>query len=146
MSLMFLKLLGAFGLVTIFVATAEVSIWAAVPLSAIRALQDTAPEAVNITAIRVDKNSATRHGNAQSVTTTDVTLTAKVDVVRRTASGLVPGSEIVVRYEVTHREPPIPGPQQDIILNPGEKAVAYLKHKDENNFTCAAMPGCLERL
>jgi hypothetical protein len=143
---MLVKSLERFGLVTTFVAAAGGSIWAAVPLSAIRALQDAAPKAVNITAMRVDKTSATRQGNTQSVTTIDVTLTAKVDVVRRTASGLVPGSVIVVHYEITHQEPPMPGPQQDIILNPGEKAVAYLKHKNENNFTCAAAPGCLEKL
>jgi len=75
-----------------------------------------------------------------------VTLTAKVDVVVRTASSLVPGSVIVVRYEIMHSEPPTPGPQQNIILNPGEKAVAYLKHNNGNNFTCAAAPGCLDKL
>ena len=144
---MLLKSLGAFGLGATFLATAGGSIWAAVPLSTIRAMQDAAPEAVNITAIRVDKTSATRHVNAQLVTTTtDVILTAKVDAVRRTTSGLTPGSEIVVRYEITHTEPPIPSPQQDIILNQGDKAVAYLKHKNENNFTCAARPGCLQKL
>jgi len=143
---MLLKSLGRIGLVTTFVAAVGGSIWAAVPSSAIRALQDSAPEAVNITAMRVDKTSATRQGNAQSVTTTDVTLTAKVDVVRRTASGLVPGTVIVIRYAITYQEPPVPGPQPNIILNPGEKAVAYLEHKNENNFTCAAAPGCLEKL
>jgi hypothetical protein len=143
---MLLKSLRAFGLAATFVAAAVGSIWAAVPLSTIRAMQTAAPEAVNITAISVDKTSSTRHANAQTVTTIDVTLTAKVDVVVRTASSLVPGSVIVVRYEIMHSEPPTPGPQQNIILNPGEKAVAYLKHNNGNNFTCAAAPGCLDKL
>jgi len=64
---MLLKSPGAFGLVATFIAGAGGSIWAAVPLSTIRALQDAAPEAVDITAIRVDKTSTSRHGNPQSV-------------------------------------------------------------------------------
>jgi hypothetical protein len=143
---MVVRSLGAFGLVATFVVAAGGSIWAAVPLSTIRAMQDAAPEAVNITAIQVDKTLATRRENAQSVTTTDVILTAKVDLVRRTASGLLAGAVIVVRYQVTSHDPPMPGPQQDMILYPGNKAVAYLKRENENNFACAAAPGCLEKL
>ena len=37
-----------------------------------------------------------------------LTMTAKVDVVLRTASNLAPGSVIVVRYENTFHEPPLP--------------------------------------
>jgi hypothetical protein len=138
--------LSAFSLIAACVAVAGGSIWAAVPLSTIRAMQDAAPEALAITATHVDKVSTTRRDNAQTITTTDVTLTAKVDQVRRTASGLVAGSMIVVRYAVTHQDPPMPGPQQDLILNPGEKAVAYLKRDNDNTFRCAAAPGCLDRL
>src|SRR5437764_15382144 len=117
------KSISAFCLIAAIVVAAAGSIWAAVPLNQVRSWQDSAPEAVNVTALSIDQTSETRpYGNGGSVTTTLVTLTAKVDVVHRTVSGLVPGSVIVVRYSRSGQTPPVPGIQQDIVLNIGERA------------------------
>jgi hypothetical protein len=63
------------------VAACAGSIQAAVPLTQVREWQRRAPEALSITALSVDRASATHpYGNGGSVTTTNVTLTAKVDV------------------------------------------------------------------
>jgi hypothetical protein len=144
---MLLKMLGTFSLIGAIVAAAAGSIWAAVPLSQVRDWQKTAPEALNVTALSIDQTSATRPSeNSGSVTTTNVTLTATVDVVHRTASGLVPGSVIVVRYSRSRQIPPVPGIQQDIVLNIGERAAAYLKQTNEKIYGLACPFGCLERL
>lgn len=144
---MLLKSLGAFSLISAIVAAAAGSIWAAVPLSQVRNWQSRTPESLNITALSVDRSSATRpYGNDGSVTTTNVTLTAKVDVVHRTVSGLVPGSVIVVRYSISRQIPPVPGIQQDIILDIGERAAAYVKQTEEKTYILACAFGCLERL
>ena len=144
---MLLKSLGVFSLITAIAASATGVIWAAVPLSQVRHWQNGAPEALDITALSVDQNSATGpFGNGGSVTTTRVTLTAKVDVVHRTASDLVPGSVIVVRYSIVRHTPPIPGIQRDIVLDVGESAAAYLKRATERTYILACAFGCLERL
>jgi hypothetical protein len=77
-----------------------------------------------------------------------------VDFVHRTASGLHPGSVIVVRYTRSLQTPPVPGIQQDIILNIGERAAAYLKQTeaaylkltDEKSYVLACPFGCLKKL
>ena len=58
---MLIKPLGAFGLLAAFVAAAGGSIWAAVPLSAVRAMQDAAPEAV----VQVSEEDASALGIAE---------------------------------------------------------------------------------
>lgn len=144
---MFRKSLGAFSLIGAIVAAAAGPIWAAVPLSQVRHWQSVAPESLSITALSVDRSSTTRpSGNNGSVTTTNVTMTAKVDVVHRTVSGLVPGSVIVVRYSILRQIPPMPGIQQDLVLDIGERAAAYVKQTEGNTYMLACAFGCLERL
>ena len=141
------KSISAFCLIAAIVMAAAGSIWAAVPLSTVRSWRDSAPEAVNVTALSIDQNSQTRpSGDGGSVTTTLVALTARVDVIHRTVSGLVPGAVIVVRYSLSVQRPPVPGIQQDIVLNIGEKAVAYLKQANEKTYILACAFGCLDRL
>ena len=80
-----------------------------------------------------------------SMTATDVTLTAKVDEVRRSAGGLATGSVISVRYGIT-RYTRLPGPpdgNQGISLNIGEKALAYLTPMNNRTFQLAGPVGCL---
>jgi hypothetical protein len=116
-------------------------------LSQVRSWRDGAPEAVNVTALSIDQNSETRpNGSGGSVTTTRIALTARVDAVHRTVSGLVPGAVIVVRYSRSVHTPPMPGIQQDIIPNIGERAAAYLKQTGEKTYMLACPFGCLERL
>jgi hypothetical protein len=143
---MLLKSLGALTVMSILVATAG-AIWAAVPVSQIRLWQSSAPEAVDVTVLAIQRSSATHPiGNGGSATTTDVTLTANVDFVRRTVSGLAPGSVIVVRYSIVRQLPPMPGIQQDIIPNVGERAVVYLKQTSEKTYILACAFGCVENL
>jgi hypothetical protein len=141
------KSIGAVCLIAAIVIAAAGSIWAAVPLSQVRSWRDSAPEAVNVTALSIEQNSEIRpYANSGSATTTLVTLTARVDVVHRTVSGLVPGAVIVVRYMRSAQSPPTPGIQQDIILNIGERAAAYLKQTSEKTYMLACPFGCLDRL
>lgn len=139
--------ISAFGLIAAIVVAGAGSIWAAVPLSQVRSWQDSAPEAVNVTALSIDQTLDTHpDGNGGSVTTTLVTLTAKVDIVHRTVSGLVPGSVIAVRYSRSGQTPPMPDIQQDIVLSIGESAAAYLRQADEKTYILACPFGCLEGL
>jgi hypothetical protein len=149
--LMLVKSLGAFSLIGAIVFATAGSIRAAVPENVIKRWQDSAPEALNVTVLSKSETSATRpYGKLPggSVTTTNVTLTTQVNLVHRTASGLVPGSVIVVRYEITRYQPP-PGPPVlalGIVLNPGERATAYLKRTSEENFQPACAMRCLVKL
>ena len=148
---MVLKSLSAFTVVGAIVVAAAVSIYAAVPENIIRGWQDAAAEALNITVLSKDETSTSRpYGTLPggSLTTTNVTLTAQVDVVQRTASGLAPGSVIIVQYEITRYQPP-PGPPdgaRGIVLNIGEKATAYLKQTNVKTFQLACAFGCLVKL
>jgi len=148
---MLLKSLSAFSLIGTIVIAAAGAIWAAVPENVVQGWQDSAPESLNVTVLSKDETSATRpYGTLPggSVTTTNVTLTIRVDLVHRTASGLVTGSVIVVRYEITRYQPP-PGPPdgaQGIVLNIGDRATAYVKQTNDRNFQLACAVGCLVKL
>jgi hypothetical protein len=129
--------------------------WAAIPTNVIKSWQDHAPEAVEITVLSVDELSAIRPYNATgsggSQTTTQVTLTARVDVVHRTASNLVPGSVIVVHYVHTSYKTPLPPPgpgagDNNILLDIGDRAAAYLKKTGETTYEPAGAAGCLVKL
>jgi hypothetical protein len=140
------KSLSVFCLIVAIMVAMAGAIWAAVPLTQVQAWQNSAPEALTITALSIDKVSETRpFGNSGSLTTTLVTLTARVDVVHRTVSGLAEGSMIVVRYSLSLQDPPPPGIQQEIVLNAGERATAYLKQENGKNYILACPFGCLER-
>jgi hypothetical protein len=120
---------------------------AAVPANVIKAWQDNAPESVDITVQSVEKTSRARIYDAVpggSVTTTNVTLRAKIDVVRRSASNLTPGTEIVVRYVVQHYDPAAPPDgNYGIILSPQDSATAYLKKASDGTFELDCVFGCL---
>jgi hypothetical protein len=75
---------------------------------------------------------------ASTVTTTIVTLNVRVDGVRRTASGVMKDSVIVVRYQVTREDPPVPGGTGGRALLTGEKATVFLKNMGANDF----VPAC----
>jgi hypothetical protein len=128
------------------VVIAAGSAGAAIPEFVYRDMQNSAPEFLHITVLSVDKPSTTRPYDARpggTVTTINVTMTAKVDGVLRTDSGLTPGAVIVVRYTVTHQSPPTPGPQEAAILSNGEKARAYLVKLDVKTYGLAAEGGSL---
>ena len=120
---------------------------AAVPTNVIKGWQDNAPESVDITVQSVEKNSTARAYDAVpggSITTTDVTLHAKIDVVRRSASNLTPGAEIVVRYVVQHYDPVAPPDgNYGIVLSPQDHATAYLKKVGDGTFELNCVFGCL---
>jgi hypothetical protein len=115
---------------------------AAVPDDTMRAWWDKASEALDVTVLTSDQASTTdvRRDRvpASTVITTIVTLNVRVDGVRRTASGVMKDSVIVVRYQVTREDPPIPSVTGDRALLIGEKATVYLKNMGANNF----VPAC----
>jgi hypothetical protein len=123
---------------------------AAVPMNVIKGWQDNAPESLDITVLSADQTSAVRPYNAipgGSVTTTNVTLRAKVDVVRRTASNLATEAEIVVQYVVQHYEPVAPPDgNYGTILGAKDRATAYLKNSHDNVFDLSCIVGCLVKL
>jgi hypothetical protein len=115
---------------------------AAVPEDTMRAWRDKAPEALDVTVLSSDQASTTNvrrdRTPASTVTTAIVTLNARVDYVRRTASGVMKDSMIVVRYQVTREDPPVPGVTGNRALLTGEKATVYLKNMGANDF----VPAC----
>jgi hypothetical protein len=142
-----------FGIVGALVVVATGSNWAAIPTNVIKGWQDHAPEAVEITVLSIDELSAIRPfgemGSGGSQTTTQVTLTARVDVVHRTASNLVPGSVIVVHYVHTSYKAPLPPPgagDTNILLDIRDRAAAYLKKTRETTYEPAGAAGCLVKL
>ncbi len=142
-----------FGVVGALVVAVTGPNWAAIPTNVIKGWQDRAPEAMEITVLSIDELSAIRPYNATgsggSQTTTQVTLTARVDTVHRTASNLVPGSVIVVHYVHTSykmsRPPPGSG-DTNILLGIGDRAAAYLKKTGETTYEPAGAAGCLVKL
>jgi hypothetical protein len=118
---------------------------AAVPDQVIRGWQNSATEALEVTVLSVTQITETRPSQRGSITTIKVTLTAKVDAVHRSASGLTAGETIAIRYTVTREEPPVPGPQSEAILTKGDRAAAYLKSTGSTNFILAGAVGSLER-
>ncbi len=142
-----------FGVVGALLLAPSGSNWAAVPSNVIKGWQDHAPEAVEITVLSIDQLSAIRPYNTMnstgSETTTQVTLTARVDVVHRTSSNLVPGSIIVVHYVHTSYKTPVPPPgagDTTILLDVHDRAAAYLKKTDETTYEPEGAMGCLVKL
>jgi hypothetical protein len=123
------SVLAAFVLARVVLATSSAD--AAVPEKTIKAHQDSAPEALEITVV-----SATETTQAQPVagqpgctrTAREQTVTAKVDVVRRSAGGVQPGSTIVFRNSVVTLSPcALPGANFGTQLSAGDRAEAYLR-------------------
>jgi hypothetical protein len=127
------------------------SVWAAVPINTVRRWQESAPEAVSITVLSVNKASSTRpyvelRPNG-SVTTLDIAVNARVDLVHRTESGLAPQEIIIIRYHARRYEPVSPpGGNYGLTLNVGQRAKAYLRKTSDNTFELAYDAGCLEPL
>jgi hypothetical protein len=74
-----------------------------VPNKVIQGWQDSALESLRLTVLSKQETSAARPwvAGGGSVTTTEGTLTAKVDEVHRTASGVAPARSLPVRYGIT---------------------------------------------
>jgi hypothetical protein len=139
----------ASSLVGVIIAGTTTAAGSAVPSKVIQGWQQSAPEVLQLTVLSKQEASARRPWAAGggSMTTTDVTLTGKVNEVRRTASGVAPGSVITVRYRITRYEP-LPGPpdgNQGIVLNVAEEATAYLKQTNKDTFELACPVGCLTK-
>jgi hypothetical protein len=87
-------------------------------------------------------------GRRGSIRTTNVTLTAKVDVVRRTAGDLAQDALVIVHY-VTRRYTPLPGPPDGnlgVSLEIGDRATAYLNKTGERTYELAGDTGCLVKM
>jgi hypothetical protein len=122
-----------------FVATTPLE--AAVPLSTIKKWQDSATEALELTVLSVNKS--TRAGQAIgdqfpgcTQTFTDQTVTAKVDVVHRSAGGLQPGDVIVFDNTFMYVSPLsciVPGYPMGETFNPGDRAEAYLRPAEKGD-------------
>jgi len=141
------SLFAAFCLLSLTAVPINAPLWAAVPANIIKGWQDSAPEAIDITVLAVDKNASVRPYSAVpggTVTTTNVTLRARIDAVHRTTSNLVPGAEIVVKYVVEHYEPvPPPDGNYGTLLDPQDRATAYLKKSGDQTFDLSCVFGCL---
>jgi hypothetical protein len=126
---------------------------AAVPSDTVKRWQDEAPDVVELTVLSIDETAAIRpwpgmEGRRGSVRTTNVTLTAKVDAVRRTSSNLEQSALIVVHYVMRRYAPP-PGPPDGdlgVSLEIGDRVVAYLKMTGERTYELSCDVGCLVKL
>ena len=113
--------------------------------STLRDMQDQAPEALRINVLAVDQQSRRREfeeKNGQKVIeeTISVTASARVQSVLRTASGLTPGSVVIILYDIKRRTPSVPDARPPEILKPGETVRAYLsKARGAENYTPAAI-------
>jgi hypothetical protein len=118
---------------TLFVPTTPIK--AAVPLGTIKTWQDSATEALEIIVLLV--NESTRAGPAIGDRypgckriDEDQTVTAKVEFVHRSASGLQPGDVIVFDDTFVSVSPSsclVPGYPMGESLSPGDCAEAYLR-------------------
>jgi len=114
---------------TLFAAAAPVE--AAVAINTIKSRQNSATEALEITVLSVSE-STQAHPFAGypgcTRTVRNLTVTAKVDVVRRSTSGLQPGNVIVFDATVVSVWPcAIPGGNFGQMLSPGDRVEAYLR-------------------
>ena len=97
-----------------------------------------APEAVAITVLSVglkEKRRAVEPGGTSVLY--DVAIKARVTKVVRSASGLVPGAVIPIRYESWKHTEPVMGPAELFVLKKGESWYAYLS-RDGSEYSPAA--------
>jgi hypothetical protein len=132
------------------VIAASSFVLAAVPFTTIQSWRDAATDVVSITVLSVDQRTITKplaEGSDGSITTYDISLTARVDVVDRSANALTPQTTIIIHYGAQYYQGMIPvGANYGTILKIHEKAKAYLKKKDGNMYELAGPIGCLEKL
>jgi hypothetical protein len=81
----------------------------------------------------------------KSRTLFDITLTARVDVVDRSANALAPQAKIIIHYGGEYYVGIVALDGHPPILKIGEKVKAYLK-KNGNEYRLAGDIGCLEKL
>lgn len=119
----------ALALGALFVAAAGSR--AAVPDSTIKAWQNSATEALEVTvlSVREEKQVQPVAGYPNCTRTLqEFTVIAKVDVVHRSASGLQPGRTITLRHSVVTTAPcALPGGSFGETVNKGDRVEAYLR-------------------
>jgi hypothetical protein len=103
----------------------------AVPDTTIKAGQDSAPEALEVTVLSVSKTSQAQPEPGHpgcTRTVTEFTVTAKIDAVQRTASGLKPGQTITFNHTMISLYPCVlPGVNFGQALSAGDHVEAYLR-------------------
>jgi hypothetical protein len=101
--------------------------------SVYRQLQAEAPEALQVTVEQV----VTKVTPGKDGTDTEVTATATVQSVTRSASGLKPATKITIHYNVVRPVVPMPGPSPLPVLAKGPTA-AFLQKDADGNYRPAA--------
>jgi len=110
------------------------AVQAEIPPAAYRQMQAEAPEALQVTIDKV----VTKATPVKDGTDTEVTATATVKGVTRSASGLKAEAIITIHYSVLHLAAPMPGPSPVPVLEKGKTTVAFLKKNAQGQFSPAA--------
>ena len=113
----------------ILLTLSAIAVRAELSPSVYRQLQAEAPEALQVTVEQV----VTKATPGKDGTDTEVTATATVQSVTRSASGLKPAAKITIRYNVVRPVVPMPGPSPLPVLAKGP-TVAFLKKDAEGNY------------
>jgi len=108
--------------VLIVVAWTTHDVRAELPPYVYKEWQEKAPEALVIKVRSVDK-SETAGENWKQI---EFTVKAEVQKVERSATKLVPGTTIEIRYSQRHYSPPMVGPSEVPALKEGQVCPAYL--------------------
>jgi hypothetical protein len=116
-----------------FILVALGNLDAELPPSVYKERQEKAPEALVIKVGSVTKRESAESKWRQ----TDFTVTAEVQKVERSATGLAPGRTITIRYSRRDYSPPIAGPSEVPSLTEGQISPAYLS-KDGTAYVPAA--------
>ncbi len=104
--------------------------YAATPQSTVKSWQDSAPEAFEVMVLSVNEEKRQERLMAPNCTQTiqGFLVTAKVEVVLRSACGVQPGRIITFRNSVTGTGAcAIPGGNSGTVLSGGDRAEAYLR-------------------
>jgi hypothetical protein len=101
---------------------ADIGLQAELPPSVYKERQENAPEALTIKVRSVSKRERTE----EKWTQIEFTVTAEVQKVERSATKLVPGATIEIRYGQRHYSQPIVGPSEVPALQEGQVCPAYL--------------------
>jgi hypothetical protein len=113
------------------IVTAAAPARAAVPLSTIQGWKDSAPEALEITVLKVDESdqAAPVRGAPGCVHThATLTVTAQINVAWRSSSGLAPGNVVVFTQDVMSTWPCVmAGANLGPSLAVGSRAAVYLR-------------------
>ncbi|MEI6248375.1 MAG: hypothetical protein WCP67_07530 [Verrucomicrobiota bacterium] len=99
-----------------------------------RQLQAEAPEALQITVEKVE----TKVTLGKDGTDTEVTATATVKGLTRSASGLKVDATITIHYHVIHHAVPLPGPSPVPVLTQSQATVAFLQKDNAGQYAPAA--------